>query len=112
MKFETRRELDVHIIDEHKSHKPCRNFADNSCEYTENSCRFNHIILKQRHHLCYKCGDILARKSLLLGHIRKTHQDTWLKYLEGNCTYGIRCVYKHTNTIAQNVEGNHSEPLN
>ena len=39
MKFETSSELDVHIIDEHKSHKPCRNFADNSCEYTEHSCR-------------------------------------------------------------------------
>ena len=62
MKFETRSELDVCIIDEHKSHKPCRNFADNSCEYTEHSCRFNNIILKQGQHLCYKCGDILARK--------------------------------------------------
>ena len=45
-----------------------------------------------------------------MDHIRNNHQDTCFKYLEGKCTFGRRCGYKHTNTIAQNVERNHSEP--
>ena len=37
-KFKTKSELDMHIIAEHKSHKPCITFATDSCEYTK--CRY------------------------------------------------------------------------
>ena len=103
-KFKTKSDLDIHIIAEHKSYKPCRNFATDSCEYTK--CRYNHTVLKKGEHLCYKCGDIFNKKSVLLNHIKNIHNDLCLKYLEGICTYGSRCVYIHTETIAQDVVTN------
>ena len=91
-----------HIIEDHQSHKPCREFATNSCGY-ERDCRYKHIILKKGEHICYKCGLIFTSKSSLLDHIKNNHHEMCLKFLEGNCTFGIRCIYKHTTTSAQNV---------
>ena len=90
----SKEDLDKHIIENHKSYKPCRNFATNNCEYTR--CRYEHIILKTGEQMCYKCGDKFSRKSFLLNHIRNNHDEPCLKYLEGNCTHGIKCVFKHT----------------
>ena len=94
-------ELDKHIIDHHKSYKPCRNLATNNCEYEE--CRFEHTILQNGEVLCFKCELKFTKKSLLLNHIKSSHDDPCLKYLEGKCTYGRRCVYRHIETAAQNV---------
>ena len=82
--------------------KPCQNFATNNCEYGE-ECWYKHIVLKPGEHLCYQCGDIFERKSTLLNHIRNFHNDPCLKYLEGKCTYGRRCIYKHTEIVVQDV---------
>ena len=95
-------ELDNHILEEHKSYKPCRNVATNSCEYNE-KCRFNHEVLPKGEQLCFKCGDKFSKKSILLNHIKNYHIDPCLKYLEGKCTYGIRCVYQHKEIIVQEV---------
>ena len=94
-------ELNYHIIENHKSYKPCRNFATNNCEYKE--CRFNHVVLKQGEQVCYKCNDKFTRKSMLPNHIRNIHNDPCLKFQEGNCTYGAKCVFKHIGVPAQNV---------
>ena len=95
-------ELNRHIINEHRSYKPCRNFATNSCEYEE--CRFNHDILTQGQSICYKCGDKFAKKSVLLNHLKNDHNEPCLRFQEGRCTYGNRCVYKHTSTDVTNVK--------
>ena len=100
--YDKKEELDKHIFEEHISYKPCRNFATNNCEYGE-KCRYKHIVLKPGEHLCYKCGDMFERKSILLNHIKNFHNDPCLKYLEGNCTYGRRCIYSHTEIIVQDV---------
>ena len=62
------------------------------------------MVLQKGEQLCFKCGDKITKKSVLLNHIKTHHNDPCLKYLEGKCTYGSRCVYKHTNTIVQDVE--------
>ena len=97
----TKDDLDKHIIQKHISYKPCRNFATNSCEY--NPCRFSHVMLREGEHRCYKCGDKFTRKFILLNHIKNAHNDICLKFQEGNCTYGSRCVFKHTQAPAQIV---------
>ena len=102
MVFENKNNLDTHILDKHKSRKPCKYFASNSCEY-DDECRFNHIILKQGEQICYKCGKIFDRKSSLLNHIKNNHDDPCLKHSLGKCTYGSRCVFKHTTSPAQSV---------
>ena len=39
------KEFNLHIIDKHMSHKPCQNYATDSCEY-RSECNFKHIKLK------------------------------------------------------------------
>ena len=95
-------ELDNHIYENHMSYKPCKNFPTNNCEY-DDECRYRHVILKQGEQLCYKCGDKFSGKSFLLNHIKNMHNDPCRKHIEGKCSYGTRCVFKHIAKIAQNV---------
>ena len=92
--FNNNNELNQHIITEHKSYKPCRTFSTNSCQYLE-ECRFYHIILKQGESICYKCGDRFSKKSILLSHLKNDHNEPCLRFQEGTCSYGIKCIYKH-----------------
>ena len=100
--FNNNNDLNKHILTEHPSYKPCRNFATNSCEYQE--CRFYHTILKKGECICYKCGDRFSKKSLLLNHLKIYHNEPCLKYQQGTCTYGTQCVYNHIITGVNNVE--------
>ena len=88
---------------DHISYKPCRNFATNSCEYSEEECRYYHIIIKKGEYLCYKCGDKFNKQSILLNHIKNLHNDPCLKHIEGKCTHGNRCIFNHEGTPVQNV---------
>ena len=101
--FSNKNELNSHIIENHRSYKPCRHFATNTCEYNE-ECKYPHVVLQKGQQLCFKCGNEFTKKSVLLNHIKNYHNDPCLKYLEGKCTYGDRCVYKHRDTIVQDVE--------
>ena len=101
--FNNTNDLNEHIITEHISYKPCRNFARKSCEYQE-ECRFYHIILKKGESICYKCSERFLKKSLLLNHLKKDHNEPCLKYQQGTCTYGNSCVYDHNTTVVNNVE--------
>ena len=98
-------ELDIHIKGDHKPYKPCRNFATNNCEYNE-KCRFDHIVLQKGEHTCYKCGLKFTNKSLLLNHIKISHNYLGLKHLDGKCTYGSKCLYKHAETNSLDVVRN------
>ena len=106
-KFETKSDLDIHIKEDHISYKPCRNFATNNCDYNE-ECRYYHIILKSGEHLCYKCGLKFPKQSILFNHIKNLHDEPCLKYLEGKCTHGNRCLYNHEGTHVQNVKKTHN----
>ena len=94
--FKTRKDLNIHSKEVHnKKFKPCRNFPSKNCEY-DSECTFQHIILNQGEHICFKCGDVLNNKTLLLNHIKSDHgQETCKKYQENNCNFGERCFYRH-----------------
>ena len=82
----SKNELDTHIIEKHKSHKPCRNFP--SCEY-DGECRFKHVKLKENEHICFKCGDIVISMKDLIKHIKEAHgHEPCHKYAENNCAQG------------------------
>ena len=44
MDFESEKEVKSHIRNMHKTHKPCKNFQLNQCQYAQD-CSFRHIIL-------------------------------------------------------------------
>ena len=93
--FETKSELDKHIIEYHWSYKPCRTFATDSCEYEE--CRFNHVILKDKERICYKCGQVVKSQADLRIHMSDTHVDiVCRKFLETKCSFGIKCMFSHS----------------
>ena len=73
--FNTRRELNRHTTDDHKSYKPCKNFHNDSCDF-DDDCRFNHIKLNGSQSICYKCGNITSSKTLLMNHIKEAHGQT------------------------------------
>ena len=86
-----------------KSHKPCRYFPTQNCEY-DYECHFTHVILKQNEQICYKCGDILSNKTLLLKHIVSVHgEDPCKKFRVNKCTFGTKCFFKHIIEPGQNV---------
>ena len=68
--FKSKQELNSHILDHHKSHKPCRNYASGSCEYEEEECRFKHIKLGENQQICYNCGVITQTVKDLMNHIK------------------------------------------
>ena len=101
--FETKRELDKHIIDYHKSHKPCRTFATNSCDYEE--CRYNHVILKDKERICYKCGKKVKTQVDLRLHMNEKHGDiVCKKFLENKCSFGTKCMFSHTISHVQDAQ--------
>ena len=90
-----------HIVHQHKSYKPCRNYATQSCEYKP--CRFNHEVLQRGEQMCYKCGKKFNSKGELLNHIRNNHDDPCLKFIQGTCSYGTRCMFKHVMPTESNM---------
>ena len=79
----------------HKSHKPCRDFATNSCEY-RSECRYKHIKLQKNEQICYTCGEKTQTIKDLMIHIKETHgSHSCTKFSRGQCDRGSRCWYKH-----------------
>ena len=100
--FNSKTELNTHIIDQHKSHKPCRNFATNSCEY--DICRFNHVILKEKERICFKCGDRMSNQALLIMHMKQAHiSEPCKNFLANKCSFGTKCMFSHSASIVRNV---------
>ena len=116
LEFRNQKETNMHNRNIHrKSFKPCRNFPTNYCEY-DSECNFFHIVLNQGEHVCYKCGDVLSNKTLLMKHITKDHgEEICKKFLDNKCQFGEKCLFRHTNSPAQNVvnrsQGNQSPPV-
>ena len=106
--FQTQRELNTHMKEDHKSHKPCDYFMEDRCDLDE-ECRFKHIKLKQGEQICYTCGLIFSSKKDLLNHIRELHGHTIChRFLKNQCTFR-RCLFSHRNTPVTNVERTRDE---
>ena len=103
MSFKVKRELNRHMRENHKNFKPCKSFALNRCEFDED-CIFNHTILQEGHHICYKCGLILTTKTEMIKHIKEIHGSTIChRFLRNQCSFSSKCFYSHTLIPAQNV---------
>ena len=97
-------ELKTHIVNNHKSHKPCRDYATGSCEHEYEECKFKHIILQRGQYICYKCGDIFKTQTELMNHIKIIHgQEPCLRFKSGECQYGNRCIFSHVRLSAKSV---------
>ena len=99
--FQAKSELNKHIIDYHRSYRPCKAFATNSCEYEE--CRFYHVILKDNERICYKCAQKVKSQMDLRRHMNDKHGDIFCKkFLDNKCSFGARCMFSHTIPNVQN----------
>ena len=103
--FPSKNDLNGHIKETHKTHKPCNKFPGNRCEYDDDECRYRHIILQQGEHICYKCGEITTSRTNIMNHIKEIHGNILChKFLLNKCTYFSRCLYSHSGTPGQCVE--------
>ena len=89
-------ELNLHINDEHKSHKPCRYYATDSCQYNED-CHYKHIKLIDNEQICFTCGVKASTIKDLMTHIKEIHgAQPCTKFSEGKCDRNTRCWYSHS----------------
>ena len=102
--FGSKAEMKVHMKEAHKSYKPCKNFPLNKCEYNED-CTFDHIILQEGQHVCFRCGHISNSKTEIMNHIKEKHGNIICqKFLKNQCSFHNRCLFQHVTSIAQNVQ--------
>ena len=92
--FNNKKDLTKHIGENHKTFQPCRNFPNSNCEF-DGECRFNHVVLGENEHICFKCGHITTNKTLLMKHI-KEHNIPCMKYQKKECRYSsTSCIFSH-----------------
>ena len=106
MPFTTKKELTTHITQSHKNFKPCRSFATSTCEYDED-CWFNHIILADNEHICFKCGKVENSKTDLMKHIKTIHKGIpCLNFKSGTCRFSSSsCIFSHELPQAHQANG-------
>ena len=97
MRFNDKRDLRVHIKDAHKSFKPCRDFANGGCESSSESCRYNHIVLSENDHICFKCGHTTTTKTLLMSHVKELHGNIpCTNFQKSECRFSSNsCIFSH-----------------
>ena len=76
--FESEKEVKSHIRNNHKTYKACKNFVANQCQYAEDECSFNHIILQLDQHLCFKCNIQIFLKNR---YDESCQRKTWKHYM-------------------------------
>ena len=105
----SKNDLNKHIGESHKSHKPCREFATNSCSY-KSECKYRHIKLKHNEQICYTSGKRTVTINDLMTHIKNIHgNQPCTRYAKGQCDRGSGCWYYHSKTPINN--SNQSERL-
>ena len=96
-KFGDKAKLRKHILDVHKSYRPCRNFisAEGSCRYGD-TCFFSHKQVTANFHRCYKCGIEVDSVSILMEHRKSTHKEMCKDALLNKCRFSqISCYLNH-----------------
>ena len=90
--FETKTSLHGHLLDKHKTYKPCNKMPVCSGE----GCRYNHDEIRQGAIICYQCGDDFESKLELMKHMKNNHVMPVCKHFQnGRCTFFGRCWYAH-----------------
>ena len=106
MKFTSRSTLNRHMMENHYSFKPCSKFAVNKCEF-DNDCRFNHVILQDGQHICFKCGNKFNDKTVMIKHVIEIHGKTpCKKFMMNQCRFpSSQCFFSHEmrQAITQNT---------
>ena len=93
-KFQTKGDLMEHIKT-HKSYKPCKKYALNKCDMSENECRYKHVILPPGVHVCYKCGVTSSSKTDIMKHIKSYHgTEICYNFLLNKCDFDNR-IFSH-----------------
>ena len=110
--FSDRDVLRHHIREVHGTYKPCRKFQNDRCDNDEDECDFNHIVLEQGKHICYKCGQIEGSKTNLLKHVTKKHGDIPChKFQTNQCDFGSeRCLFSHKVSTPTSQQGFQEPP--
>ena len=104
--FGTKQELNQHKKQNHRTFKPCKNYATNNCEF-DSDCLYNHVALKEGEFICFRCGDRFHVKRNLVNHIQTIHGHIQCrKFKDNNCTFGNKCLFKHN----VNSEQSEDEP--
>ena len=103
-------DLNNHLSNDHKSHRPCKNFSaipeDNKCTWNER-CGFNHTVLKPGTWLCWDCGTTLQNRNDLMIHRKKEHKVPECKKFKSEkaCDKSDEiCWYLHTKQPASTNE--------
>ena len=95
-------ELNTHIVNSHKSHKPCRNYATGSCEHENEDCKFKHVILQRGQYICYKWRKIFKTQTDLMDHIKTAHgKEACIKFQNGERQHGNRCIFTLQNCLLE-----------
>ena len=102
--FESEKEVKSHIRNNHKTYKPCKNFAANQCQYADDEYSFNHVILQQDQHICFKCGNKYSSKTEMMNHVKEKHGDIIChRFLKNQCPHNNRCLFSHNVQSAKTV---------
>ena len=81
-------DLKKHLISEHKTYRPCKNFSSNpsedKCSWKE-KCGYSHTVLEPGTCRCWDCGKIFNNKNELMIHRKINHDLPFCnKYNSGN----------------------------
>ena len=97
--FKNKRILNRHIRESHKSFKPCNKYIEDRCEFDQD-CMYNHIKLKEKESICYKCGKLTNSHNEFVNHIRSSHGNIQCsKHKLGLCKFTSDiCFYSHKKT--------------
>ena len=92
--FETTRELETHILNNHKNFKPCRNFFEpnGTCKF-ELSCHFSHVQVPDNKQRCFKCGSEFNSVGDLMVHRKTEHMEKCREGLVGKCRFSQETCY-------------------
>ena len=90
--FENKANLHGHLLDRHKTYKPCNKMPECSGE----GCRYNHDEVRHGAIICYQCGDDFNSNPELMNHMKNKHVMPVCKHFNnGRCTFYGRCWYSH-----------------
>ena len=93
----TKKSLNTHLKLKHRTFKPCHKFKENKCEY-DDDCLYNHTLIQEKQHICYRCGETFTSKTTLMNHIKAKHGHIQCRKFQNNqCPFtNETCLFNHT----------------